>query len=301
MPEPVEPKTTSNITNFLIFLSPVFVTLVAFIAGSGAIGSLIIGGAFTLMAKKPILGCIIGVITALYQGVLLPVFVVSAIILGAIVSFVPDDESCKSKPRRGGRYTPELTSRQSVFGIAGGHIAEGSSTFGDKAAIGAEGERRVGAMLDKLAEEYPQLRIAHGCRFNPNGGEADVDHVAIIGRNVFLIDAKNWKPDTYKFIPSGEVYRSNSPFAGGEVHMAAAVDYWRDDFNRYADRPVTVSSIITLAGKYQNGYKFNGPTQHSNLRLATIRDLENFLRSMLAGSDNTVHRDVLWVVLKNRM
>nr|WP_218222191.1 nuclease-related domain-containing protein [Nesterenkonia sp. Act20] len=57
-------------------------------------------------------------------------------------------------------------------------------------AIGAEGERRIGARLDRVAEELGGL-VLHDRKIP--GSRANIDHILIVPSGVWVIDAKRYK------------------------------------------------------------------------------------------------------------
>ena len=57
-------------------------------------------------------------------------------------------------------------------------------------AKGAEGERRLGTALDAEAQASGRIRVLHD-RAIP-GSRANIDHVAIAGSGVYVIDAKRY-------------------------------------------------------------------------------------------------------------
>lgn len=126
-----------------------------------------------------------------------------------------------------------------VWGVAGSHVA-GNAAFGIKAGIGAEGEQAVGQALESLVQKYPFVRVFHGAQFTPGKDGADMDHILLIGSQVFLIDAKNWSIADYEWILLsardkydgtpfwlGDVHRNGYSFPGGDVAVGASLNKWR--------------------------------------------------------------------------
>ena len=105
-----------------------------------------------------------------------------------------------------------------VLGAPGASL--GSSGFDDAfVQAGAEGERRVAAVLDALADRHDNVRALHSVKLPGHYG--DIDHIIIIGRRVIPIDAKNWRADADYTIASDEkILRDGAEFAGGDVSIA---------------------------------------------------------------------------------
>jgi len=57
-------------------------------------------------------------------------------------------------------------------------------------ATGAQGERRVGGMLDKLAADG-SVQVVHDRRIP--GGSANIDHIAVAPSGVYVIDTKRYR------------------------------------------------------------------------------------------------------------
>jgi hypothetical protein len=75
--------------------------------------------------------------------------------------------------------------------VAGGSADERARRLATEAgawAAGAEGERRVGAVLGELP---PAWTVLHDRLLRPGRTEVNLDHVLIGPGGVFLVDAKN--------------------------------------------------------------------------------------------------------------
>lgn len=118
-----------------------------------------------------------------------------------------------------------VNSAQRVFGTAGGSL--NSAGFDERATqAGIDGERRVGAILDKLAKSHPGVYVFHAVKLPGHYG--DLDHVVLVGSTVIVIDTKNWKSNArYTLRDDDTVYRDGRDFPGGKVKVQQYVDQIR--------------------------------------------------------------------------
>jgi hypothetical protein len=185
-------------------------------------------------------------------------------------------------------YTSISESIQPIWGVAGGHIGS-NKAFGDMARVGAEGERVFGVALAKLSKEIPHMRVFHGLCFTPGKPGADIDHIVLIGRNVFILDSKNWAQGSYTWSRSGTVLRDGAEFKGGDVHMAAATEMWK----KYLPRNVKITSCLVLTRS--NGYQISN-SRAGVVTLTTISDMIQELRHVAMNSEPLVDRRLMQAV-----
>lgn len=185
-----------------------------------------------------------------------------------------------------------------IWGTAGANIAA-HRDFGEKAAIGAQGEALVGEALNDFAKTYPHVRVFHGLCFTPGKRGADVDHAVIIGNFVYLIDAKYWSFASYSWRNNGvttAVTKNNEYFSGSNVHMDAAVEKWQ----RYMGATGRVTSRIALAktenarGKYS--YSISNIGHPKGVELSSIKTLMEELEEAVRSGDVYVDRFVVQLV-----
>lgn len=62
---------------------------------------------------------------------------------------------------------------------------------------GAEGEERVGALLD--AADRSSMRVLHDRLLSPDTSQANLDHIVVCPGGVFLVDTKNWVGDSTEY------------------------------------------------------------------------------------------------------
>jgi len=87
------------------------------------------------------------------------------------------------------------------YGSAGS-VGAAAATFGDKAQIGAEGEKRTAQLLE-LCRGIDGLHVFHGVRF-PGSTRADIDHVLVYGKKIMLVDSKLFRSGCeYRLVPGG--------------------------------------------------------------------------------------------------
>ena len=87
-----------------------------------------------------------------------------------------------------------------VIGSAGGSLDnfhQWGSGDGSAAKHGQKGEVQTAAVLDPLTRRDGGPTVLHDLRIPLKGVSANIDHVVVSGRNVLLIDTKQWKPGFY--------------------------------------------------------------------------------------------------------
>jgi hypothetical protein len=86
--------------------------------------------------------------------------------------------------------------RNGVFGKAGGGLSADTSWAKNEAVArqGLSGEKRTAQVLNAFSDK---VAVIHDVRVPLPGFKANIDHVIVAGRHVYLIDSKNWKPGFY--------------------------------------------------------------------------------------------------------
>lgn len=165
--------------------------------------------------------------------------VVAATVLASIAYFIPS----KSGSARGSNADVNFDLlNYPIFGKPGESV-ESSNLDADRAAVGAEGERKTARHLEKLLG-FEGLRIFHSMRFNPlEKTVGDIDHVLVYGRNIILVDSKVWTPGEYAFSTdeSGQIVDDETVVQvqdGGRVRtrsvkVARAVELYQRAFPSY--------------------------------------------------------------------
>lgn len=177
-----------------------------------------------------------------------------------------------------------------VWGSPGAHIAA-NSEFGEAGQLGARGEILVGEALEKFAKKYPHVRIFHGICFTPGRSGADIDHVALIGDEVFLIDAKFWSHGSYTWNRSGEVMRDGKSFNGGKVHMDAALEKWEEYLGRSAR---SITSLVCMVQDRKGTYDFPSSQSSKRVTLTTLPQLIETLSEAAKKSHPVVDRGLVY-------
>jgi hypothetical protein len=190
-------------------------------------------------------------------------------------------------------------SMASTWGIAGGHVGS-NRDFGDMAAIGAQGEAAMGKALDKLSRKYPAVRVFHGLCFTPDKPGADIDHVVLIGHEVFLIDSKNWVYGQYTWTRDGVVLRDGAAFAGGDVHMDAALSKWDAYFrkNTTSQARLTARISVTKPTYGQNGSYTLINGRDRAITLTDIAGLVEELESVISVQEPLVDRRLVYLIAR---
>nr|WP_281065175.1 nuclease-related domain-containing protein [Brachybacterium sacelli] len=95
----------------------------------------------------------------------------------------------------------------------------GQDVFGGAEKFGIAGERRTAELLGTWLSGMSRVGVFHSLRF-PESSRADIDHVVVIGRELFVIDSKAWKGGEYRrgaddviIAPDGSVRPSSMPAA----------------------------------------------------------------------------------------
>lgn len=85
-----------------------------------------------------------------------------------------------------------------VLGVPGLSLSRAGTwaTSEEAREQGRKGEERTAAVLAELAVPGGPT-LLHSLRLPMSGVEADIDHVIVAGRNVWVLDSKLWKPARY--------------------------------------------------------------------------------------------------------
>lgn len=82
------------------------------------------------------------------------------------------------------------------YGTPGGSAAAGAHdgwTTSARARAGRRGEQRVAQLLAAVWKDRPDVYVFHDLD-SPAG---NIDHVAVAGRRIVIVDAKRWRPGHY--------------------------------------------------------------------------------------------------------
>jgi hypothetical protein len=130
-------------------------------------------------------------------------------------------------------YLIEEIIGRTVHGVPGRGLSVGR--FGERAEIGAEGERRTARLItDSVLPAIPAARLINGLRW-PGSEHADLDHAVIAGNRIALIDSKMWADGAYwwdnkQLFRNGRELKAFGLGAGVEAIRAAypgyAVEGW---------------------------------------------------------------------------
>lgn len=181
-------------------------------------------------------------------------------------------------------YRKPLNTDQRFWGTPGASLI--SSGFDEKAILaGKQGEQKVGAKLEQLAAQYPDMYVFHSVKLPSM--EADIDHIVVQGDTVLLVDTKNWERNheyvihsDYYFPAQGDdvgdaeepvqrkyagvfVTRDGKTFDGGSrIHLDFYMKKWDAALSNSAKRFRTVNShvwkpvegILVIANNSRYGY-----------------------------------------------
>jgi len=95
---------------------------------------------------------------------------------------------------------PFAADSQMIRGTPGASAGRRSATAGDSWSKGRDGEIAVGAMLNDLAATESAAVLHDLC---VPGTQANIDHIAITKRGVYVIDAKKYGGRIEKHVPEG--------------------------------------------------------------------------------------------------
>lgn len=260
----------------------------------------IVGGFLTKKARSAVVVWLVVLIAGLYTlGGASPdnqLWCLTAYVLLCIGALKTESGSGLGKPT-GGTSRGGPSAGGHVFGTAGEGISHATTVFGERAIVGATGERRFGDALEAFTREFTHVRVFHTLHFDPaKRGNADVDHAVVIGRDVFLIDSKNWKAGNYKVESVEEdgsvnIVRKNSrndiyaPFPGGRVKVKIFERLWKDRMGYGC----TIHSSIVLTGRGNYNIVKSG-----SIDIRTIDDAISHLRNYaLRGENQRVYPDIV--------
>ena len=82
-----------------------------------------------------------------------------------------------------------------IYGTAATGLQDSSWAANENVArVGANGEKKSAALLDGF---HLKAAVMHDLRVPIKGFKANIDHVLVSGKNVFILDTKVWKPGFY--------------------------------------------------------------------------------------------------------
>lgn len=177
------------------------------------------------------------------------------------------------------------------WGVAGGHIAE-NTQFGERAEVGARGERRTGKVLSTLSTVFPHVRVFHGLCFTPGCKGADIDHAVLVNNRLILIDSKNWRYGCYSWYDNDgmmAVALDRSRWSPGEVKMETAVKLWQE----YMGDKVVVEGLLCLANSKSDQYVVNNFGAPDKLSMVTLNSLLDYIHGVADTDERVVDRVAL--------
>lgn len=145
---------------------------------------------------------------------------------------------------------------------------------------GKEGEVQTASLLDKLAEEFPEMFVFHSLSWPESSG--DTDHIVVYGNLVLVIDSKRWKSSRkYSVTQKGEILRGTVPFPSGKVKIRYALNVWRKKLpGTKVYGVVTIAQEKVYVVRDKNWYK-------APYSLVENEKLEDYLRSVFQKNPPT--------------
>ena len=146
-------------------------------------------------------------------------------------------------------------------------------------AAGEVGERRVGAVLDRIAAEFRAL-VLHD-RLTRAGSKANIDHVVVTPGGVFIVDTKNWY---------GYVNATPDALIKDNVDQWRALEYGKDAAKLAKDVAgwLPVFPFVCLAG----AARIMEPRRSAGVTVLNVEDLGAFILGKPAKATPDSARDV---------
>lgn len=140
---------------------------------------------------------------------------------------------------------------------------------------GKDGEEQTAVLLNKLANEIPEMFVFHSLAWPESLG--DTDHVIAYGNLILVIDSKRWKGSRkYSVTAKGEILRGTVPFPSGKVKIRYALNVWRKKLvGTKVFGVVTVAQEKVFVVRDKNWFR-------APYSLVENERLEEYIRSMVA-------------------
>ena len=177
-----------------------------------------------------------------------------------------------------------------VIGRAGGGLEAGRNQWAanaDVARQGHAGELRTAAVLDPIARTPAGPTVLHDLTIP--GSRANIDHALVRGRDVLLIDSKQWKPGLYWTMPGLGTFRGWERFSyADKTTMTMAVDKVRAhlEANGVKARVLTPLVVIWPSSK-------RGAVRTTFLRIPSARAIAGDSLARVVGSSKNADPQVV--------
>ena len=167
-----------------------------------------------------------------------------------------------------------LDKGRQIFGVPGAGLTWGIK--GDQTvdiSIGIAGEKMIGKILNEWTLAHPNVLAFHSTRC-PNLGDADTDHVIVMGQRVILVDSKRWMSKRkYSINDKGNILRNTVPFPEGkQVTIKPQIKMWRDT----VPDGVSVTGVVAIA-QSEVYVPYDDNWKKSPFRLVTAEKLTDTL------------------------
>jgi hypothetical protein len=157
--------------------------------------------------------------------------------------------------------------------------------YGDNARAGAKGERATAKLLEAWFAAEPDIHVFHDLGMPKYRGDThspNIDHVAVRGRNVVVLDSKLWGPGFYWTLRSSHKGLRSFPEADKRT-VPMAVDRLTRYLHGAAKPPVSVYGVIIVHAAGRQGravqlWALRGP---NGTRYRTAAGAEPLVRAML--------------------
>lgn len=181
---------------------------------------------------------------------------------------------------------------EQVHGVAGATLG-GSTMFGEAGVVGAQGEARMGALLNELAK-LPGTHIFHSVGFP--GSVADIDHIVVRGNHVALIDSKIWAGQRFAWADTETILVDG----GEKAHknkMQVAMSKLEAGLRAQGIHPV-MHTWVSFVGSRAT---FDNSRHPADVLLANDRDTMSQVRAFLGRNTGPIDTRLLGAIESERL
>lgn len=123
----------------------------------------------------------------------------------------------------------------------------------EAAAAGRKGEIATAAVLNRFASAYGPT-VLHDLRMPRRGSSANIDHILVSGRDVYIFDSKFWRPAVYWSLGCTRrgLVRFTTP-DGRDLGAGKTLDTARQSVWKYLPHGVRVHRPVTVVWPSSRG------------------------------------------------
>lgn len=189
---------------------------------------------------------------------------------------------------------PAVVLERRTHGKPAGGLVDALNQFGDhNVALGQLGEQITASLLEELLV-IPSVHIIHGLKF-PQAKKADIDHAAVAGNRIALIDSKLWTSGNYILDRTGRILQDGRMNQRHSSHHPTAVE------RMAASMPeADVRGWIVIHPQDEKGTTAATEDRDAQTRLVTADGLMSEVGDWLAGTGDTVNLFVVRDLIAQR-